>query len=95
VGNSAGDGARIALLDRQQREEARRLARWTEYVGIALEPRFQDAFLEAIPLPHSLDAFPHLGDTLTGAAALRRARGVADTLSARDRLRARRSLSQT
>jgi uncharacterized 2Fe-2S/4Fe-4S cluster protein (DUF4445 family) len=95
VGNSAGDGARIALLDRQQREEARRLARWTEYIGIALEPRFQDAFVEAIPLPHSSDAFPHLNDTLMAAAALRRARGVSDTLSARDRLRTRRSLSQT
>jgi uncharacterized 2Fe-2S/4Fe-4S cluster protein (DUF4445 family) len=95
VGNSAGDGARIALLDRQQREEARRLARWTEYVGIALEPRFQDAFVEAISLPHSVDAFPHLNDTLADAAGLRRARGVADSLLARDRLRARRLLSST
>jgi len=93
VGNSAGDGARIALLDRNQREEARRLARWTNYIGIALEPRFQDAFVEAIPLPHSLDAFPHLNDILGKAAARRRARGVADALSARDRRRAQRSLS--
>ena len=52
-GNSAGDGARIALLNRDQREEARRLARWTNYIGIALEPRFQDAFVEAMPLPHA------------------------------------------
>jgi uncharacterized 2Fe-2S/4Fe-4S cluster protein (DUF4445 family) len=87
VGNSAGDGARIALLDRSQREEARRLARWTNYIGIALEPRFQDAFVEAIPLPHSVDAFPHLSDTVANAAAWRRVRGVADTLSARDRRR--------
>jgi len=41
VGNSAGDGARIALLNRAQREEARRLARWVDYVAVALEPRFQ------------------------------------------------------
>jgi uncharacterized 2Fe-2S/4Fe-4S cluster protein (DUF4445 family) len=94
VGNSAGDGARIALLDRSQREEARRLARWTEYVGIALEPRFQDAFVEAIPLPHSVDAFPHLHETLANASARRRARGVADTLTARER-RARRRLSDS
>jgi uncharacterized 2Fe-2S/4Fe-4S cluster protein (DUF4445 family) len=94
VGNSAGDGARIALLDKNQRQEARRLARWTEYVGIALEPRFQDAFVEAIPLPHSVDAFPHLNDTLENAAARRRARGVADTLTAQER-RARHKLSQT
>jgi uncharacterized 2Fe-2S/4Fe-4S cluster protein (DUF4445 family) len=93
VGNSAGDGARIALLDRNQREEARKLARWTDYVSIALEPRFQDAFVEAIPLPHSVDAFPHLNDILANAVSRRRARGVADALSARDRRRAQRSLS--
>jgi uncharacterized 2Fe-2S/4Fe-4S cluster protein (DUF4445 family) len=93
VGNSAGDGARIALLDKNQREEARRLARWTQYVGIALEPRFQDAFVEAIPLPHGVDAFPHLHDTLANAAARRRARGVADALTAQER-RARRRLSE-
>jgi uncharacterized 2Fe-2S/4Fe-4S cluster protein (DUF4445 family) len=93
VGNSAGDGARIALLDKNQREEARRLARWTRYVGIALEPRFQDAFVEAIPFPHSFDAFPHLNDTLAEAAARRRARGVADSTAARDRRRAKGGLS--
>ncbi len=87
VGNSAGDGARIALLNRAEREEARRLARWTTYVGIALEPRFQEAFVEAIPLPHSVDAFPHLAEILTGAETLRRVRGVADAVRARARRR--------
>jgi uncharacterized 2Fe-2S/4Fe-4S cluster protein (DUF4445 family) len=92
VGNSAGDGARIALLDRAQREEARRLARWTNYVGVALEPRFQEAFVEAMPLPHAVDAFPQLAEELATAAARRRARGIADMLSARERrlLRQRR-----
>jgi uncharacterized 2Fe-2S/4Fe-4S cluster protein (DUF4445 family) len=89
VGNSAGDGARIALLNRSQREEARRLARWTRYVGIALEPRFQDAFVEAMPLPHSIDAFPHLQEILSAAVARRQARGVADHITARARRRAR------
>ena len=85
VGNSAGNGARIALLNKAEREEARRLARWTNYIGIALEPRFQDAFVEAIPLPHSVDAFPHLAEILADAEALRRARGVADVVRARSR----------
>jgi uncharacterized 2Fe-2S/4Fe-4S cluster protein (DUF4445 family) len=89
VGNSAGDGARIALLDHKQREEARRLARWTNYIGIALEPRFQDAFVEAMPMPHAVDAFPHMDAILTGAAERRRAHGVNDTLTARDRRRQR------
>ncbi|MCX6031870.1 MAG: ASKHA domain-containing protein [Chloroflexi bacterium] len=89
VGNSAGDGARICLLNKNQREEARRLARWVNYIGIALEPRFQDAFVEALPLPHAVDAFPHLADELAAAAGRRRARGVSDTVSARERRRRR------
>ena len=72
VGNAAGDGARIALLNAPAREQARRLARWVTYVGIALEPRFQDAFVEAIPLPHGVDAFPHLAEVLNAAAGYRR-----------------------
>jgi uncharacterized 2Fe-2S/4Fe-4S cluster protein (DUF4445 family) len=40
VGNSAGDESASRSWT-NQREEARRLARWTEYVGIALEPRFR------------------------------------------------------
>ena len=87
VGNSAGDGARIALLNKNEREDARRLARWTSYIGIALEPRFQDAFVEAMPLPHSVDSFPHLAETLEAATARRRARGVSDIVKARSRRR--------
>jgi len=87
VGNSAGDGARIALLNKAEREEARRLARWTHYIGIAMEPRFQDAFVEAIPLPHGVDAFPHLAEILGDAAARRRARGVSDVFKSRNRRR--------
>jgi uncharacterized 2Fe-2S/4Fe-4S cluster protein (DUF4445 family) len=87
VGNSAGDGARIALLNKAEREDARRLARWTNYIGIAMEPRFQEAFVEAIPLPHAVDGFPHLTEVLAEAAALRRARGVSDAVRAPNRRR--------
>ena len=87
VGNSAGDGARMALLNRGLREEARRLARWTNYIGIALEPRFQEAFVEAMPLPHAADPFPHLDGILTDASARRQARGVSDVALARNRRR--------
>jgi uncharacterized 2Fe-2S/4Fe-4S cluster protein (DUF4445 family) len=87
VGNSAGDGARIALLNKAEREDARRLARWTNYIGIAMEPRFQEAFVEAIPLPHALDGFPHLAEVLAEAAALRRERGVSDAVRAPNRRR--------
>ena len=87
VGNSAGDGARIALLNKSEREDARRLARWTSYIGIAMEPRFQEAFVEAIPLPHAVDGFPHLVEVLEQAAELRRVRGVSDAVRAPNRRR--------
>ena len=82
VGNSAGDGARIALLNKAEREDARRLARWTNYIGIAMEPRFQDAFVEAIPLPHAVDGFPHLAEVLADRLLRCAARGVSDAVCA-------------
>ncbi len=91
VGNSAGDGARMALLNRGLREEARRLARWTQYVGIALEPRFQEVFVEAMPLPHAIEPYPHLAGVLAAAGAHRQARGVADVALARNRRRLART----
>jgi uncharacterized 2Fe-2S/4Fe-4S cluster protein (DUF4445 family) len=60
AGNAAGDGARIALLNRGQRLEAARLAKWVHHVQIATSPDFQDEFVAALGLPHARDAFPHL-----------------------------------
>jgi uncharacterized 2Fe-2S/4Fe-4S cluster protein (DUF4445 family) len=60
VGNAAGDGARIALLNLEQRAEAARIARWVRHVQTATEPAFQDEFVTAIAFPHAVDAFPHL-----------------------------------
>jgi uncharacterized 2Fe-2S/4Fe-4S cluster protein (DUF4445 family) len=85
AGNSAGDGARIALLNKGEREEARRLARWTKYIGIAMEPRFQEAFVEAMPIPHGAHAFPHLSEITASAFGRRRARGVSDVFTRRNR----------
>jgi uncharacterized 2Fe-2S/4Fe-4S cluster protein (DUF4445 family) len=60
VGNAAGDGARMILLDKAKRAEAQWAARWVRYVETAVEPGFQDEFVGAINLPHASDAFPHL-----------------------------------
>jgi uncharacterized 2Fe-2S/4Fe-4S cluster protein (DUF4445 family) len=60
AGNAAGDGARIALLNREQRLEAARLAQWVQHVQIATSPEFQDEFVAALGVPHARDAFPHL-----------------------------------
>lgn len=64
VGNAAGDGARIALLNLGQRAEAARLAHWVQHVQTATDPSFQDEFVGAIALPHATDAFPHLDNLL-------------------------------
>ena len=60
VGNAAGDGARLALLDRGLREEAQRVASQVEYVELSGHPDFQEEFLGAIEIPHATDPFPHL-----------------------------------
>ncbi len=64
VGNAAGDGARIALLNREKRREAQEVARWVEYVETAVEPQFQDEFVAAMHIPHMRDPFPHLQEVL-------------------------------
>jgi uncharacterized 2Fe-2S/4Fe-4S cluster protein (DUF4445 family) len=52
MGNAAGDGARLALLDRAQRLEADRLALRLEYLELTLHPRFQREFAMAMFFPH-------------------------------------------
>jgi uncharacterized 2Fe-2S/4Fe-4S cluster protein (DUF4445 family) len=64
VGNAAGDGARIALLNHNKRDEAQRVAHWINYVETAVDPSFQDEFVGAIHIPHKTDLFPHLNGLL-------------------------------
>jgi uncharacterized 2Fe-2S/4Fe-4S cluster protein (DUF4445 family) len=52
AGNAAGTGARIALLDREARPAIEALVRRVEKVETAVEPRFQEFFVEAMALPH-------------------------------------------
>ena len=60
VGNAAGDGARIALLNREKRREAEEMARRIEYLELTLADAFQEEFTSALFIPHMADAFPHL-----------------------------------
>ncbi len=64
VGNAAGDGARIALLNKKKRIEAQSLVEWVKYIETAVDPDFQDEFSGAIHLPHSSDSFSNLADIL-------------------------------
>jgi uncharacterized 2Fe-2S/4Fe-4S cluster protein (DUF4445 family) len=76
VGNAAGDGARIALLNRKKRVEAQDLVEWVRYVETAVDPRFQDEFVGAIHLPHASDSFPHIDGMLPRETAIS-ANGIA------------------
>jgi uncharacterized 2Fe-2S/4Fe-4S cluster protein (DUF4445 family) len=67
VGNAAGDGARIALLNREKRAEAQKIAHWIKYIETAVDPEFQNEFVGAIHIPHATDAFPHLAGILPTA----------------------------
>jgi uncharacterized 2Fe-2S/4Fe-4S cluster protein (DUF4445 family) len=67
VGNAAGDGARMILLDQAKRSEAQWAARWVTYIETAVEPTFQEEFVAALPLPHSVDPFPQVAALLAEA----------------------------
>jgi uncharacterized 2Fe-2S/4Fe-4S cluster protein (DUF4445 family) len=60
VGNAAGDGARIALLNRDKRTEAEEIAKKVEYIELTIEGDFQKEFMESMHIPHMKDPFPHL-----------------------------------
>jgi uncharacterized 2Fe-2S/4Fe-4S cluster protein (DUF4445 family) len=62
VGNSAGDGAVIALLNREKRAEAGRLSETIQRVELPAQPGFQDQFFLALHFPHMLDPYPSLKD---------------------------------
>ena len=57
IGNAAGEGALLALLDVGNREKAGRVARQVEYVELATEPDFEREFCQAMHFPHMKDAF--------------------------------------
>ena len=65
AGNAAGTGARIALLNRAARTEIETVVRRVEKVETAVEPRFQEHFVEAMALPHKTHGFPNLAKAVS------------------------------
>ena len=65
AGNAAGTGARIALLDKGSRKVIEDLVRRVEKIETAVEPRFQEFFVEAMAIPHLTDPFERLQDVVT------------------------------
>ncbi len=60
AGNAAGTGALIALLSGAARTEIEGVVRRVEKIETAVEPRFQEHFVEAMAFPHRTAPFPNL-----------------------------------
>jgi uncharacterized 2Fe-2S/4Fe-4S cluster protein (DUF4445 family) len=62
VGNAAGTGALMALLNREHRREIEQEVSRIEKIETALEPQFQQLFIDAMALPNKVDPFPKLAE---------------------------------
>ena len=60
AGNAAGTGARIALLNTESRREIEALVGEIHKVETAIEPRFQEHFVNASDIPNAVEPFPNL-----------------------------------
>jgi uncharacterized 2Fe-2S/4Fe-4S cluster protein (DUF4445 family) len=86
VGNAAGTGARMALLSRKHRREIEALVARIEKVETAIEPRFQEHFVNAMALPNKIEPFPNLERAVT---LPKRPEGSDASMAARPRRRPR------
>jgi uncharacterized 2Fe-2S/4Fe-4S cluster protein (DUF4445 family) len=90
VGNAAGTGARMALLNKGYRAEIESLVRRIEKIETAMEPRFQEHFVSAMAFPNKVESFPNLAASVPLPA--RKSAGDGADGSPRRRGRARRGL---
>jgi uncharacterized 2Fe-2S/4Fe-4S cluster protein (DUF4445 family) len=65
AGNAAGTGARIALLNKAARDEIEAVVRRIEKIETAVEPKFQQHFVEAMAMPHKTAEFTNLKKVVT------------------------------
>ncbi|MDW3225687.1 MAG: ASKHA domain-containing protein [Paracoccaceae bacterium] len=65
AGNAAGTGARIALLNTSARGEIEATVRAIHKIETAIEPRFQEHFVNASAIPNAVEPFPILNSIVT------------------------------
>jgi len=65
AGNAAGTGARIALLNKDARREIEEVVRQIHKIETAIEPRFQEHFVNASNIPNAVEPFPILQSVVT------------------------------
>jgi uncharacterized 2Fe-2S/4Fe-4S cluster protein (DUF4445 family) len=69
VGNAAGDGARIALLNVEKRNEIDEVTRKVERFELPTDPEFQNQFMLATSFPHMSEPFPHIAHLIPNRVA--------------------------
>jgi uncharacterized 2Fe-2S/4Fe-4S cluster protein (DUF4445 family) len=69
VGNAAGDGARIALLNVEKRNEIDAVTRKVERFELPTDPEFQNQFMLATSFPHMSEPFPHIAHLIPNRVA--------------------------
>ncbi|NJS40335.1 MAG: DUF4445 domain-containing protein [Rhodobacteraceae bacterium] len=65
AGNAAGTGARIALCSVAARDSIEATVHQIHKVETAIEPKFQEHFVNANAIPHAVDPFPNLMGIVT------------------------------
>ncbi|MFK7745306.1 MAG: ASKHA domain-containing protein [Roseobacter sp.] len=65
AGNAAGTGARIALLNTKARAEIEATVGAIHKIETAIEPRFQEHFVNASAIPNAVEPFPILNALVT------------------------------
>lgn len=65
AGNAAGTGARIALLNTEARREIEQTVHQIHKIETAIEPRFQEHFVNASNIPNAVEPFPILNGLVT------------------------------
>ena len=69
VGNAAGDGARIALLNVEKRKEIEAVTRRIERFELPTDPEFQNQFMLATSFPHMSEPFEHIAHLIPNRVA--------------------------
>ncbi|MCP5074011.1 MAG: DUF4445 domain-containing protein [Rhodobacteraceae bacterium] len=87
AGNAAGTGARIALLNTEARTDIEHIVREIHKIETAIEPRFQEHFVNASNIPNSVEPFPILGTVVTLPEVNFNTGGEAETTGRRRRRR--------
>lgn len=88
AGNAAGMGALLALLNQQSRRSIEQVVKRIEKIETAIEPKFQEYFVDAMAIPHKTDCYKKLFSEV-GRPPTRTPPPVSETTGTRRRRRRR------